>query len=80
MQDWRDVMVVMGLGTPASRAFVAGVAATGLLYSSGYPKEAFREDGTIKPFGPLTPGPDGVSQKHFLVLPLVVATSVYLFT
>ncbi len=80
VQDWRDMAVLMGLGTPTSRAFVAGVAATALLYATGYPGEAFGEDGSIRPFAPLTPGPDGVTTKHFLVLPVAVAASAFLFT
>jgi len=78
--DPRDVMVSLGLGQPQSRAFCAAVAASSLFYFAGYPKDAFREDGTIRPFAPLTPGPDGVTEKHFLVIPLAVATAVFLFT
>jgi len=80
VQDWRDIAVVMGLGAPASRAFVAGVAATTLLYAAGYPKESFNEDGSMRPFAPITPGPYGVTSKHFLVIPVVVAGAVFLFT
>lgn len=80
VKNWRDVLGVMGLGTPVARGFVAGVAATAVCYAASYPQEAFREDGTIKPFSPLSPGPDGVRSKHFLVVPLVVATATFLFT
>ena len=80
VQDWRDVMVMFGLGQPAARAFVAGVGATALLYATGYPGEAFREDGGIKPLSLLSPGPDSVGAKHFLVLPVAIAGAVYLFT
>jgi len=76
----RDAMVTLGLGHPASRAFCAGTAATSVLYASGYPKDAFREDGSMRPFSLLTPGPDGVSSKHFLVLPIGITLAVYLFT
>ena len=78
--DPRDVLVSLGLGNPSARAFVAGIATTGLLYFSGFPKGAFREDGSIRPFAPLTPGPDGVTEKHFLVAPIAIATAAYLFT
>ena len=76
----RDVLVAVGLGSPISRAFVAAVASTSLFYFANFPKAAFREDGTIRPFAPLTPGPDGVTEKHFLVAPLAITTAVYLFT
>lgn len=75
-----EAMCALGLGKPYSRAFVAGTAATLHLYAAGFPKQAFREDGSMRPFAPLTPGPDGVTTKHFLVLPLSVALAVYLFT
>ena len=75
-----DALVTLGLGSPAARAFVAGTAATSVLYASGMPKSAFRDDGTMRPFEMLTPGPDGVSLKHFLVLPVGITLAVYLFT
>ena len=80
VQDWRDVMVLFGLGQPTARAFVAGVTSATLLYCSGYPSQAFREDGSIKPCSLLSPGPDSVGSKHFLVIPAVVTAAVYLFT
>lgn len=76
----REVLVSLGLGKPSARAFVAGVAATGVFYFAKYPTGAFRDDGTVRPFGPLTPGPDGVTEKHFLVAPMLIATAVYLCT
>lgn len=78
--DPRDVMVQMGLGKPPARAFCAAVAAASIFYFAGYPKGAFREDGTVRPFAPITPGPDGVTEKHFLVAPMIVATAVFLCT
>jgi hypothetical protein len=78
--DTRDVLVSLGLGRPSARAFVAGVAATGVFYFAKYPTGAFRDDGTVRPFGPLTPGPDGVTEKYFLVAPMLIATAVYLCT
>lgn len=80
IQNWQDAAVAVGLGTPTSRAFVAAVAATGILYATGYPGDAFREDGSLRPFSPLSPGPDGVLSTHFLVLPVVIAGGVFLFT
>ena len=76
----RQALSALGLGKPASRAFVVGIGATALLYAVGYPKEAFLDDGSMRPFKPITPGPDGVTAKHFLVLPLGIATAAYLFT
>ena len=80
VQDWRDVMVMFGLGQPSSRAFVAGVGAATLAYVASFPAEAFREDGSLAPSALLSPGPDSVGSKHFLVIPAVVAGAVYLFT
>ncbi len=75
-----QALVSLGLGKPISRAFVAGTVATSVLYASGYPKDAFRDDGSMRPFALLSPGPDGVTGKHFLVLPLGISLAVYLFT
>ncbi len=75
----QDALAKLGLGTPPSRAFVIGVLAASALYLSGIPKSAFREDGSIRPFAPLTPGPDGVNC-HFLVCPLAIASAAFLFT
>lgn len=80
VQDWRDVMVLVGLGQPLARAFVAGVGTATLLYATGTPSAGFRDDGSIKPFSLLSPGPDSVGSKHFLVLPVAIAGAVYLFT
>ena len=80
VQDWRDVMVMFGLGQPAARAFVAGVSVATLAYTASFPAEAFREDGSLAPSSVLSPGPDSVGSKHFLVIPAVVAGAVYLFT
>jgi len=76
----KDALVKLGLGKPSARCFVAGVTSAAILYFAGYPHEAFREDGTMRPFAPLTPGPDGVKAKHFLVLPLSIAACAYFFT
>jgi hypothetical protein len=75
-----QILVHFGLGQPSARAFVAGVAATGIFYFANFPAGAFRDDGTVRPFKPLTPGPDGVTEKHFLVAPLLIATAVFLVT
>ena len=76
----KDALVALGLGRPVARSFVAAVAVAGGMYIVGKPNDAFTDDGAIRPFAPLTPGPDGVTFKHFLVVPLVAATAVYLFT
>ena len=75
----RGLLVKMGLAQPVSRAFVAGTLAAGLVYLSGYPKEAFREDGSIKPLKYLSPEPDA-THAHFLLVPVATAVAVGLFT
>ena len=75
-----EALVALGLGTPSARAFVAGTAATSFCYAASFPSQAFREDGSMRPFAPLTQGPDGVVGKHFLAIPIGVALAVYLFT
>lgn len=73
------IMVYLGLGQPASRAFVAAVLAAGVSFATQMPREAWDEEGRIRPFAPLSPGPDGVTFKHFLAVPVAVGTLTYLF-
>ena len=78
--DYPSVMASIGLGQPISRAFVAAVATASLFYLTSFPKDAFREDGTCRPFALFVPGPDSVTGKHFLVAPLIVGATVFLVT
>lgn len=75
----RGMLVKMGLAQPSSRAFVAGVTAAGLLYISGKPNAAFREDGSMKPFSLISSELDATTT-HFLLLPSAVAIAAFLFT
>ena len=77
--DLRGILVRLGLGRPASRAFVAGTLAAGVAYVAKYPAEAFRDDGSMKPLKYLSPTPDATNT-HFLLVPVVAASAVYLFT
>ena len=77
--DVRGQLVKLGLGQPTSRAYVGGTVAAGLLYLTSTPKAAFREDGTIRPFKPLSADPDA-TYTHFLLGPLAIAAAFYLFT
>lgn len=76
----RTILVYLGLGQPSARAFVAAVLAASISYAAQMPREAWDEEGRIRPFAPLSPGPDGVTLKHFLVAPVVAGTVAYLFT
>ena len=73
------VLVHMGLGQPMSRGFVAGavVGAVGLV--AKLPSAAFREDGSMKPLALLSEDPDATNS-HFLLVPVVAALAVFLFT
>ena len=46
---YAEMMARMGMGSAWSRCFVAGVGVAALLYCVGFPKEGFREDGSIRP-------------------------------
>ena len=79
IEGMRGVMVRAGLGTPLSRAFVAG-AVIGLgAYAVGFPKSAFDEDGEMRPFSMLSKAPTATTN-HFLVVPLGAAAIAFLFT
>ena len=77
--DMHGIMVKLGLGQPISRAFVAGVVVAGVSYLAKYPKASFREDGSMKPLSFLSAEPDATTT-HFLLVPVVSAGAVYLFT
>ena len=79
VNNMRGHLVQLGLGRPLARAFVASTAAAAVVYMSGYPQAAFREDGTLKAFKPLSAEPDA-TYTHFLMVPLIVGVSAYLFT
>ena len=73
------VMVAMGLGTPRARCFVS-VAIVGLTaYAFKLPQQAFKRDGTMKPFKPLSFDPEATNA-HFLLIPVSAGLCVYLFT
>ena len=79
VNDWKGIMVKVGLGQPASRAFVIATLATGIAYITRMPQASFREDGSMKAFKLLSPEPDATLQ-HFLLVPVAAATAAYLFT
>ena len=79
VDDLRGILVKVGLGQPTSRAFVAGTAAAGLAYLAKFPKQAFREDGSMKPLQALSAAPDATNT-HFLLLPVAAAAVTFLFT
>ena len=75
----RGTLVAAGLGQPLARGFVAGTCALGICYIGGMPNTAFREDGTMKPFKPLSMDADATNA-HFLLVPLTVGLAAFLFT
>ena len=79
VDDVRGILVKLGLGQPVSRAFVVGSVVGGVAYLAGLPKQSFRDDGSMKPLKALSPEPDATNL-HFLLIPVGVATAVFLFT
>ena len=79
IEGWRGVMVAAGLASPTSRAFTAASVAGIAAYALKYPREAFREDGSMRPHYALSPTADATNT-HFLLTPLLVGTAVFLFT
>ena len=75
----RGVMVHMGLGQPATRAFVVGAVAGAVALAVKFPAAAFREDGSMKPLSVLSAEPDA-THTHFLLVPVVAAAAAFLFT
>ena len=74
-----DVLSHVGLASPYSRAFVVATGVGVLAYGMGFPKQSFTEDGEMKPFALLNPGPHA-TYAHFLALPIAAGTFAFLFT
>ena len=79
IEGWRGLAVNCGLGTPIARATTAFVGAGIVCYVMGYPNNAFRRDGSLRPHSSLSMSPEATSS-HFILTPLVVAGAVFLFT
>lgn len=79
VDDIRGLLVKVGLGSPAARAFVLATATAAVAYVAKFPGAAFREDGSMKPLKYLSPEPDA-THTHFLLVPVAVAGAAYLFT
>ena len=79
VNDWKGIMVKVGLAQPSSRAFVIATLATGIAYVARMPQASFREDGSMKAFKLLSPEPDATMQ-HFLLVPVAVAAAIFLLT
>jgi len=78
---WRGVCVAMGLGKPSQRAMCAAVLAGVGTYALKYPGRAFREDGSMRPLQSLSMAPDAANlTNHYLLTPLAVGATVYLFS
>ena len=75
----RGMLVMCGLGKPSSRAFCAAVAVGITAYAFKLPDAAFGEEGEMRPFKGVSKAPNA-TYAHFLAVPLVAGTAVYLFT
>ena len=77
--DLRGRLAMIGLGSPLSRAALAGAIVGGASYCSAEPKMFFRKNGTARPWTMTSAEPDAMQCPFFLV-PLTAAVAVYLFT
>lgn len=75
----RGMMVKLGLGSPGARAITSAALAATVAYAVGFPASSFNKDKSLKYWSLVKPGPDS-THAHFLVVPLVVGTAVFLFT
>ena len=73
------LLVKMGLGTQRSRACVGAAVASLVAYAFKMPSCAFRKDGTLKPYAPVSFEPDA-THAHFLLVPVVAAGICYYCT
>lgn len=79
IEGTRGIMVKVGLGQPAARAFVAGTAVGLLAYALKVPQMSFDDKGEMRPLKGLSNAPSA-SYTHFLGVPLATAAVFYLFT
>lgn len=79
IEGWRGIAVHTGLGTPLSRAFVAGTAVGIATYALKWPRESFDEEGQMRPLSLVSKDPSA-TKFHFLAVPLGAAVAAYLFT
>tara|TARA_Y100000748_G_scaffold36550_1_gene27082 strand:+ start:57 stop:329 length:273 start_codon:yes stop_codon:yes gene_type:complete len=80
INGYRGLMVYLGLASPLSRAFVAGASVAAIQYVTKTPSAAFDEDGAIRQWSLVFPQSPEATDQHFLILPIGVASAVYLFT
>lgn len=80
INGYRGLMVYLGLASPLSRAFVAGASVAAIQYVTKTPGAAFDEDGAIRQWSLVSPQSPEATDQHFLILPIGVASAVYLFT
>jgi hypothetical protein len=79
VEGLRGIMVQNGLATPVSRAFVAGTAAGLAAYAVKWPRNAFDEEGQMRPLSWVSKDPKATTS-HFLVVPMGTAVLAYLFS
>lgn len=75
----RGILVKIGLGEPASRAFVAAAVVGVTAYAFKLPTASFDEEGEMRPFKATSRSPHA-TYTHFLAVPLVAAATAFVFT
>ena len=76
--ELRGALVTLGLGSPTARG-IAALSILGItLYASKLPYSAFDDEGAMKIWKPLSLKADEGCWCHFLVLPVVLSTAVFL--
>ena len=79
VEDVRDILVTVGLGTPLRRAALALSVSLGLGYLGSKPSGAWDDEGNMRPFKLISQDPEA-TYNHFLVVPVAVTAAVYLFS
>ena len=74
IEGWRCVLYECNLGKPSQRCVCAAVVTAGAMYALGYPKSAFREDGSMRDVK------ETGYRKHFLLTQVVLGVAVGLLT
>ena len=78
IEGLRGMLVHVGLGTPLSRAFVAGTFVGLAAYALKLPSVAFDEKGQMRPLALVSQEPTATNY-HFLAVPVTAAAAAFLF-
>ena len=77
IEGLRGILVKVGSATPFARAFVVGSMIGVAAYAAGLPRQAFTNEGEMRPFKGVSRSPEA-TYYHFLAVPVGSAAAAAL--